>query len=463
MSATAPRAPGWAPPGWAPPGTPSGTPPYGVPDRAHHGGTPTPGGASTGSASRGTPVTSPAAPGSPRAPGTPGDPAPTHPAPAGGAPRGARALRWWRRRRFEILVVAAFAVLLLLAYAATDRTSARPLAPDNPAPAGARAAAELLRAQGVSVREATTLAQVGQLAGPESTVLVTDVRLLSAAQRDELLGTGADLVVVGATYGSLEGLGAPVAPSGAGSAEPIQARCADPDAAAASRLAFSRGSVTAEPGSGVVVCFPVGEDGAGGYAVWDHGDQTVRYLADARVMSNEHLALDGNAALTLRMLGHHEDLVWYLPSALDESAGIDDAVPAVPVTAQLVLVMLAVAAAVLALARGRALGPVVTEVMPVVVRSAETTRGRGRLYRRSRAYDHAAAALRAGTASRLARHLGLPRSADADSLVGAVARATGRDPAEVGALLYGPPPTGDAALLALSATLDTLESEVHRP
>ncbi|WP_127131847.1 DUF4350 domain-containing protein [Georgenia sp. SYP-B2076] len=375
---------------------------------------------------------------------------------------GGRGRSWWHRHRMAVLVLAGFAALLLLAYAVTGRASTRPLAPDNAEPAGARAAAVLLREQGVRVQEATTLAEAGALAGPESTVLVTDVTLLSAGQRADLLGTGADLVVVGATYGTLEGLGAPVTPSGAGSADPVQARCADPDAHAASRLAFSRGSVTAEPGSGVVVCFPVGKEGAGAYAVWEHGNQTVRYLADARVMTNEHLAQDGNAALTLRMLGHHENLVWYLPSALDASAGIDDVVPGVPVRAQLVLLMLAVAVAVLALGRGRAMGRVVTEVMPVVVRSAETTRGRGRLYRRSRAYDHAAAALRAGAANRLAGALGLPRSAGAETLVDAVARATGRGADELGALLYGPPPTGDAALLALSTALDTLESEVHR-
>jgi hypothetical protein len=127
-----------------------------------------------------------------------------------------------------------------------------------------------------------------------------------------------------------------------------------------------------------------------------------------------------------------------------------------------VLAALAAAAVLLALAQGRALGRVVTEVMPVVVRAAETTRGRGRLYRRSRAHDHAAAALRAGTAARLARALGLAHSAGADTLLDALTRATGHPAERLRPLLYGPPPTDDAGLLALSAALDTLESEVHR-
>ncbi|WP_052437022.1 hypothetical protein [Georgenia sp. SUBG003] len=124
--------------------------------------------------------------------------------------------------------------------------------------------------------------------------------------------------------------------------------------------------------------------------------------------------------------------------------------------------MLLAAAVVLALGQARGLGRVVTEVMPVVVRSAETTRGRGRLYRRSAAQGHAAAALRAGAANRMARALGVPRSADAAALTDAVARATGREAGDVSDLLYGPSPSDDGGLLALSTMLDALESEVHR-
>ncbi|MFD1507357.1 DUF4350 domain-containing protein [Georgenia yuyongxinii] len=383
--------------------------------------------------------------------------------PAGGpGPARPRRAGWWRRHRLAVVVVVAFLLLTVLAWALSARTSARPLAPDNPAPDGARAAAQLLSDQGVRVQEATTLAEVGTLAGPGSTVLITDPSLLLDDQRTALLSTGADLVVVGATFSNLDAFDGDVTPGGAGSAEPVTARCADPDAAAAGEISFSRGSVSADPGSAAVVCFPVGDNGAGAYAVWERGEQTVRYLADARLLSNAHLAEDGNAALTLRALGHHPDLVWYLPSPLDLGTSVDEPVPALPVRLQLVLAALAAAAVLLALAHGRALGPVVTEVMPVVVRAAETTRGRGRLYRRSRAHGHAAAALRAGTAARLARALGLAHSAGADTLLDALTRATGHPAELLRALLYGPPPTDDAGLLALTAALDTLESEVHR-
>ncbi|WP_341358782.1 DUF4350 domain-containing protein [Georgenia sp. M64] len=378
---------------------------------------------------------------------------------------------WWSRNRFPVLASLAFAVLMLAAVALTVRSSDRPLAPDNPRPGGAQAAAEILRSQGVEVRPASSLADVGALAGPGSTVLVVDPGLLSVDQRAEIVATGADLVIAGDPFTDLEGFGVPLLTSGAGSADPVDAACADPDAVAAGRVGFTRGSVGPTDGGGTgagggggggetVVCFPVG-DGDGGYAVWSDGARTVRYLADERLMTNEFLAAEGNAALTLRALGGHDVLVWFLPGAVDTTS-TGASVPLVPPGATTALTVLAAAALVLALAHGRALGPVVTEVMPVVVRSAETTRGRGRLYRRSGAHDHAAASLRAGTADRLARTLGLPRSAGPDALLGALARATGRPDPGLRQLLYGPPPTSDAALLALSAELDALESEVHQ-
>src|SRR4029079_9085813 len=91
--------------------------------------------------------------------------------------------------------------------------------------------------------------------------------------------------------------------------------------------------------------------------------------------------------------------------------------PVVPILAlQRLLVVV-----VTAIWRGRRLGRLVTEKLPVVVRAGETTRGRGRLYRRGRSHGHAAAALRAGTAARSAARLGLPRSAGAPVVVDAIA------------------------------------------
>jgi len=101
-----------------------------------------------------------------------------------------------------------------------------------------------------------------------------------------------------------------------------------------------------------------------------------------------------------------------------------------------------------------------TEPLPVVVPASEATRGRARLYRRGRAFGHAAAALRAGSARRLAQRLGLGPHANREAIITAVAAASTKDAATVDFLIFGPPPRDEAAMLDLVRRLDALESEV---
>jgi hypothetical protein len=124
----------------------------------------------------------------------------------------------------------------------------------------------------------------------------------------------------------------------------------------------------------------------------------------------------------------------------------------------LVLALLAGVAA--AVWRGRRLGPLVVEQLPVVVRSRETVEGRARLYARAGARLRAADALRIGTIGRLAPALGLSRLASVDDVVNAAAARTGRDRAALRALLIDTAPPSDAALVALSDELARLEAAV---
>jgi hypothetical protein len=101
---------------------------------------------------------------------------------------------------------------------------------------------------------------------------------------------------------------------------------------------------------------------------------------------------------------------------------------------------------------------VVTEALPVIVRSAELVEGHGRLYVRAGARDRAAAALRHATALRLAARLGLPRGAPAGQVAVAVAAVVGRSSAETAGILAGPPPVDDAGLMRLALDLDHLEA-----
>ena len=103
--------------------------------------------------------------------------------------------------------------------------------------------------------------------------------------------------------------------------------------------------------------------------------------------------------------------------------------------------------------RGRRLGRLVTEPLPVVVRAVETTEGRARMYRRSRAQDRAAATLRAATMARLRRAHRAARAAPHPPTWSPWSPPrTGIPGADVAAILLGPPPTDDAGLVRLAQT-----------
>jgi hypothetical protein len=122
----------------------------------------------------------------------------------------------------------------------------------------------------------------------------------------------------------------------------------------------------------------------------------------------------------------------------------------------LVALWLVVVAALAIVWRGRRFGPLVPEPLPVVVRSAETARGRASLYRESGARDRAATVLRAEAVRRLALRLGLSASAPASEVVAAAAARSGPDAVAVRDLLAGPPPADDLALARLAEALDAL-------
>jgi hypothetical protein len=297
--------------------------------------------------------------------------------------------------------------------------------------------------------------------GPGDTLLVVDPDLLVTSQVAAVRATGADLVMVAATAPGryLPGVtAAPVDP------EVRPAGCA---------LEAARRAGTADAG---VVAY--GTDDAGlqdpqlCYSR-DGRPSLVRATVDGRLvtqlgspapLSNSRLADEGDAALALGLLGGHPRLVWYLPSAGDVPASAQKSFyDLVPVGIWWALLQVGLAVLLLALWRARRLGAVVAEPLPVAVRAAETEEGRARLYRRNGARGQAAESLRAGVRSRLGTALGLPRRADPQAVVGAVAARCGWPAADVAALLYGAAPADDAALVRLADRLDALEREVRRP
>jgi hypothetical protein len=119
------------------------------------------------------------------------------------------------------------------------------------------------------------------------------------------------------------------------------------------------------------------------------------------------------------------------------------------------------AVVLLCLWRGRRLGRLVTEPLPVVVRAVETTESRGRMYRRSRDRGRALAVLQLATRRRLAAYLGLSPSSSTSSVAAASAAVSGRDYHDVLSLLDSAVAGDDSSLLELANTLLALEKEVR--
>jgi hypothetical protein len=183
------------------------------------------------------------------------------------------------------------------------------------------------------------------------------------------------------------------------------------------------------------------------------------------VLTNDQILDGDNAAVALRLLGARQRLVWYVPSLADlagaDSVSVGSLLPDWLVPS---LWMLLLSAIGLVAWRGRRLGPLAREPLPVEVKAVETTRNLGRLYRRAGDRAHAADALRSAARARLARRLRLPRHVPPDRLVDDVASLTGRPGAEIDELIGSAalPPRDDRDLAALASRLTELDREVSR-
>ncbi|GAA4549401.1 DUF4350 domain-containing protein [Amycolatopsis samaneae] len=368
--------------------------------------------------------------------------------------------RIWRGVRVPLaLLLLVFLTGLVLLLSRGDQTTGA-LEPGSYEPQGARALAKLLGAEGVDVRAAHTFDEASGSLG-NATLLVTRPDLVPPGKLAELRDRSAHVVLVAPGPETLFGLLPGVHPAGTG-----EVRALGPDCTVGAAVAAGEATMgglryrTTDPGARS--CY---RDGGNGTLVQvGDGHGTVTLLGTPAPLTNDRIADQGNAALTMRLLGQHPRLVWYLPSADDPALGVDkkSITDLIPVGWRFGAIQAGIAVLLLALWRTRRLGPVVAEPLPVVVRAAETAEGRARLYRRGGAAGHAGETLREASRARLRSVLGLPADAEVAALVESVSARSGRGGAEVGAVLYGPPPADDAALVRLADELDRLENEVER-
>ncbi|MEV7604652.1 DUF4350 domain-containing protein [Paenarthrobacter sp. NPDC089322] len=368
---------------------------------------------------------------------------------------------WFRRHLTWIgigLLFAALATFLVVnRFSAPD--DARPLSAHNPAPDGGMAVAEILRARGVAVTATDSHQEtLAELAGSgDTTLLLYDPKGFLAGQQLEDLKKAANrVVVVAPRLRTLTGLDEDLRPGGVvpEATNVLEPGCADEDAEAAGPVS-AQGPVYIGPG----VCYPTRSDGPGLYAASEDGNVIV--LGSQELLDNEHLDDEGNAALAFRTLGSTSELIWYLPGATDIAA--DRSAPTLnelaPAWLAFVGPWLAFVAILAIVWRGRRLGPLVFEPLPVVVQAAETAEGRARLYQDSRAVQRAADNLRAGALARLARHFNLGADATAESIVDAVARHSTRPSPELRTLLLDVTPQTEGHLVQWAQQMERIEQE----
>jgi Domain of unknown function (DUF4350) len=377
---------------------------------------------------------------------------------------GDRALRW--RPSARGLAIAGLMLLALVVLVLTTSRRTGYLDPAAVDPSGSRALANVLGDQGVRVTDVRTTADVAANARG-ATVLVTDSTLLTTGMVSDVLDAGpARVVLVNPLPGTpaLERLAAGTEVADVAGDDAVEPGCrwADARRAGSAELPGNRYDARAWVPAGDA-CYDSPESAALVVIPARAGRPEVVLLGSAHPLTNAGFDAQGNAALVLGLLGSRDELVWWRPVPSDPAlAGQADATIAelVPTWVIPVLIEVLIACLLVAWWRSRRLGRLVTEPLPVVIRSGETTAGHARLLHAHHARGEAATHLRARARERIRARLGLPMGARESRLVAAAAARSGRSLEQVGSLLYGPEPTTDAQLVALGHDLEALMVEV---
>ncbi len=364
----------------------------------------------------------------------------------------------WRRHRLTAVLVAAFVAAVAVAlWSGGGASTSTPLDPNNPGPDGAQALAQVLGDEGVDVEVARSIADLEDVeAGDDLTVVVTSTQYLGQDVIDRMLDHVGDarVILVEPGEGVLAALGFDFHSSSALVDDDRWDADCDDQLMEGLTLEVDRSQVFDTAG-----CFT----DANRSVLVERDNVTLFGAGDA--LTNDQVVRGDNAAVTLRLLGQTDRLLWFIPSYDDLSAG--DGVSAETLLPRWIrpgLWLAAIIGLVVIAWRVRRLGPLAVEPLPVVVKAIETTRSRGRLYRKAGDRAHAAAGLRAATRTRAAERLRLGAGHDEAALIRDVARHVGRPEAEIAAIIgtQGPAPGSDRDLISLATDLATLEEEVRR-
>jgi hypothetical protein len=364
--------------------------------------------------------------------------------------------RWGAARWVLLSLVVIVGVAALTTYLTAPRPGG-PMDPESTSSDGTHALVALLRDGGVNVVEAPDIATVENAARPDTLIVV--LQTFALLDDDVLRRLGdlpGDRLLVSPTSSTREALAPRVDIAGAvpfGGSDPD---CDLREATQAGQVQFGVSDTFESTGE-----FPLTSCYGGALVRYSDDGRTVTVVGSGDFMTNGGLLSDGNAALAMNLAGTNPRVIWYAPQQREgySDAGVE-ITDLIPPAVTWIVFQLCLAIILVALWKGRRLGPLVAERIPVVVRASETVEGRGRLYRSRRARDRAADALRTATLQRMLPRLGLSHSAEPPAIVAAVAQRCGQQPHALAHTLFGPPPQSDDDLVYLARELDNIERQV---
>ncbi|WP_067607327.1 DUF4350 domain-containing protein [Nocardiopsis listeri] len=375
------------------------------------------------------------------------------------------ARRLWHSVRVPAALVFALLLVGILLSLGGEQFPSGHLEPDNPEPGGARALARLLGedSEVTVARDSASAARAVERAGEDTVLMVfLDHRLLpeELATLSEL---GTDTVLVQPSLRSLKAFAPGTDVTGrTEDEESLEPECTLPATDSAGSAEVGGELYSASEDVVAQACYP-SEDGSALMRVDSPHGGTTTVVGTGAFLSNRDLDADGNAALALN-LASAENVVWLRPDVPEEVGG-SDIVDLLPGGLLWSAVPLVLTLSLLALWRGRRMGALVHESLPVVVRASETTEGRAGLYRSRNARDRVAAALRNGFLERSVPKLGLNADSGAQTVVATLAARTGDDPRHLEQLLYPGPNdpyvADDGAMLGLGEALDELTRKLR--
>ncbi len=352
-------------------------------------------------------------------------------------------------------VIAVTAVAAVTAWLTAPRPGGR-LDPESTSSAGAHALVTLLRDKGVDVTVAATVTDVEQNARTDTLLLTAETYYTRGDElMNRLAAAPGDRLLLEPTARIREALAPGIRVSRADELT-NQPDCDLREANRAGEVQLGYSDAYAATGDTTLTrCY------GGALVRYRADDRTITVVGSADFMTNGALLKDGNAALAMNLAGSHPHLIWYAPQRAEgDGSGGSTITDLIPNAVTWIVWQLCFVVVLLAIWRGRRLGPLVAEKLPVIVRSSETVEGRARLYRARRARTQAAESLRSAALQRLTPRLGLGTKPDPPMVVSAVAQRCGGDMRTAEHTLFGPAPTTDAELLNLAHALDNIERQV---